>query len=101
MQDHKYFKALLEQMEDSGREALMWYLMNEVDISEVNLKKAPQTKALVEQKERSFTPEQSFIFEFLKSKRWKQIVPKVKKFRMHILKKQKGQVSNVGQVKPN
>ncbi len=64
MQDHAYFKALSDQMEHGGLEALMHHLMN-LDISGVNLRAIPKTRALTETKVLSMTPVQRFWFDCL------------------------------------
>ncbi|NKM11475.1 hypothetical protein GFL85_10570 [Rhizobium laguerreae] len=47
--DHKYFEALRNEMENGGREALLHYLMT-YDISEFQVRAVPDTEALAEQK---------------------------------------------------
>ncbi|WP_136513737.1 bifunctional DNA primase/polymerase [Geomonas edaphica] len=59
LQDHQYFEAIGRQMDNGGREALLHYLMN-YDISNMNLRQYPQTAALREAKQLSFTPVQKF-----------------------------------------
>ena len=48
MQDSTYFKALREQMEQGGRQALMQFLLDQ-DLSGVELRRIPRTDALAEQ----------------------------------------------------
>ena len=55
MQNHDYFGAILEEMDGGGREALMDLLLKR-DLSEVNLRKIPDTAALVEQKITTASP---------------------------------------------
>lgn len=64
MQDLDYFKRAGAQMENGGREALLHLLMTR-DISQFEVRKAPVTKALREQKQFNFTPEQQWWFERL------------------------------------
>jgi hypothetical protein len=52
MQDHKYFAAIVKQMDNGGREALLHLLLNR-DLSDFNVRAVPQTKALAEQKAHS------------------------------------------------
>ena len=49
MRDSAYFGAIIKQIEDGGRDALMHLLLTK-DLNGVNLRKIPQTRALVEQK---------------------------------------------------
>ena len=49
MQDAAYFGAIIEQIKNGGREALMFFLL-ERDLNGVNLRSIPKTSALVEQK---------------------------------------------------
>jgi hypothetical protein len=64
--DHQYFDAICLQMDNGGREALLHYLMN-YDISKMNLRKYPQTAALREAKQLSFTPVQKFWHHVLET----------------------------------
>ena len=52
IQDSEYFRAIADEMEAGGREALMHVLVN-WDLSGINLRKIPRTKALIEQQLRS------------------------------------------------
>lgn len=63
-QDHEYFRRLKTFMENGGRSALLNYLLN-YDISKVNLRRAPKTKALLDQKLRSLDTAEAFWFEAL------------------------------------
>ena len=51
-QDHEYFGALVRQMEEGGLEAMLYDLLHE-DLSGFNVRKAPVTAALQDQKFRS------------------------------------------------
>jgi hypothetical protein len=53
-QDFAYFKAIKDQLNAGGREALLHYFLN-VDLSDFNPQKAPETKALGRQRLRSLT----------------------------------------------
>src|SRR5262249_7508723 len=64
-EDHPYFKAILHQMDNGGREALMHHLLN-FDLSSVNLRSVPTTKALLDQQIASMRPEQSWWLDVLK-----------------------------------
>jgi hypothetical protein len=63
--DHPYFKAVVDQMDNGGREALLHYLLN-FDLSTVNLRSVPATSALLEQQIASMTPEQSWWLDVLR-----------------------------------
>lgn len=63
-QDHKYFKAIMDQMDNGGVEAMLHDLM-ELDISGVDLRKFEQTQGLFEQKLHSMTTIQKYWYERL------------------------------------
>jgi Family of unknown function (DUF5906) len=65
-EDHPYFAAIEEQMNNGGYQALLYHLLN-VDISKVNLKSVPRTEALLEQKFASATLEQGWWLETLRN----------------------------------
>ncbi|MFY9827402.1 MAG: hypothetical protein WAK69_02055 [Rhodoplanes sp.] len=65
-ENHPYFAAIEEQMNNGGYEALLHHFLN-VDISKVNLRSIPKTAALLEQKIQSATPEQGWWLETLQS----------------------------------
>ena len=64
-QDHEYFKAIVNQMENGGVEAMLHDLL-EMDISQVNLRKFKQTAGLFEQKLYGMDTVQKFWLERLK-----------------------------------
>lgn len=64
-QDQDYFGAIHKQMENGGDAALLRFLQD-VDLSAVNLRKAPHTAALVDQKLASLGSAETFWFECLK-----------------------------------
>jgi hypothetical protein len=64
IQDHAYFAAIDQEMNDGGREALLHYLMN-FDLTQVDLRKIPKTAALLDQQIESMTPEQAWWMETL------------------------------------
>jgi hypothetical protein len=66
MQDHAYFAAIDEEMNNGGREALLYYLLYEVDCSKVNLRQIPHTMALIEQKLEGASPEQAWWVDILR-----------------------------------
>jgi hypothetical protein len=57
-EDHDYFAAIDEEMNNGGREALLHELLH-FDLSGINLRSVPKTTALFEQKEKTFTIDQS------------------------------------------
>jgi len=64
-QDHGYFKAIVNQMENGGIEAMLHDLF-EMNILDVNLRSFKQTAGLFEQKLYSMDTVQKFWFERLK-----------------------------------
>jgi hypothetical protein len=65
-QNHEYFGEMMEELDDGGREALLWDLLH-YDLSSVNLRVIPKTAALLEQKIRSLTSVESWWFERLRA----------------------------------
>jgi hypothetical protein len=63
-QDTDYFKELLSQMDNGGREAFLYDLMN-LDISKVNLREFPRTEALFEQILRTMNSVQKWWYQTL------------------------------------
>lgn len=64
MQDGAYFKAIIDQLDNGGYEALLHMLMN-LDISDFDVRQMPKTKALREQKMLNFSPEQEWWYNKL------------------------------------
>lgn len=64
MQNKGYFKAIREQLDNGGREALLHLLMVR-DISDFDVRAFPKTEALQEQKLLSMSPEEQWWFEKL------------------------------------
>jgi hypothetical protein len=64
MQDAAYFKAISEQMANGGREALLHCLLHR-DLSRAEIRRFPQTRALMENKIHSMSPVQRFWYERL------------------------------------
>ena len=80
-QDHAYFGALADQMDNGGREAMLFDLLEFPFLDTINLRQAPATPALLEQKELSMKPHERWWFEKLKDGRllpghsgWKTVV---------------------------
>ncbi len=63
-QDVNYFRAIAEELNAGGREALLHYLLN-FDLTDVNLRDIPKTEALWDQQLLSMTSVQKFWFERL------------------------------------
>ena len=63
-QDAKYFKAIFDEMEDGGYEALLHHLQN-YDIEGINLRQPAKTEALLDQILASMPVEQSWWLEVL------------------------------------
>lgn len=61
MQDSNYFAAIVEQLDNGGRAALLHHLLN-YDLRGVNLRQFPQTRALMEQKLLSMPPLEKFWY---------------------------------------
>jgi hypothetical protein len=68
VQDADYFRAIDEEMENGGREALMWEMLN-FDLNQANIRKIPETMALLEQKLETMTTEQKWWMDFLQGGR--------------------------------
>jgi hypothetical protein len=64
IQDWKYFAAIRQQMENGGREALLYELQNK-DISKFNVRDIPSTKALQDQKLLTLSSEEEWWFDKL------------------------------------
>jgi hypothetical protein len=64
MQDQPYFAAIEHEMKNGGREALLHYLLN-FDLSTVDLRSIPKTRALLDQKIASLSPEQAWWLDIL------------------------------------
>lgn len=63
-QDHDYFKAIADQLDTGGREALLYMLQN-YDLSNFEVRKVPKTDALNEQKLLSMTAEEEWWYDKL------------------------------------
>jgi hypothetical protein len=66
LQDTDYFAAIINQMSHGGREAMLFDLL-EMDISGINLRKAPRTKALFDQVIDSMSTAEKFWYERLRA----------------------------------
>lgn len=65
-QNHGYFAEMLAELDNGGRERLLYELLN-FDLSKVNLRDIPKTDALLEQKVHSFDPFESWLYERLQT----------------------------------
>lgn len=63
-QDHTYFRKMLDELSNGGLENLLHFLLT-YDLSEYEVRKAPQTNALQEQKIMSMSPEMQWLFDKL------------------------------------
>lgn len=48
--DYTYFEAIFQELKNGGYEALLYHFMHEVELTQLNLRRIPQTQALLEQK---------------------------------------------------
>lgn len=63
-QNREYFDPIYKQMDNGGREALLYYLMN-MDISGIDLGRTPKTEALFEMKMQSASSAMKFWYDKL------------------------------------
>ena len=66
-QDHEYFAGLKAELEGGGYEALLYHLLHEVDLTDFNVRKVPQTEALRQQRDHSLPPLDAWWVELLES----------------------------------
>jgi hypothetical protein len=65
MGDHDYFEGLQAELDNGGYEALLHYLLHEVNLEGFNVRKVPQTEALRQQRDQSLPPLESWWVELL------------------------------------
>jgi hypothetical protein len=89
-QNHEYFREMEDQLDNGGREALLYDLLN-FDLTKVNIRLIPKTAALLEQKLRSLDSVESWWFERLESgvttrmgSEWRRQIPIETLFRDYI-----------------
>ncbi|QYW02155.1 DNA primase [Stenotrophomonas phage Sonora] len=63
-QDHSYFKRIKEDLDNGGRSNLLHYLLT-YDLNDYEVRLAPQTMALLDQKVLSMSPESQWFYEKL------------------------------------
>lgn len=80
-QDKKFFGRMVEQMEDGGYEALLFYLQN-IDLRDFQVRDVPQTEALQEQKLLSMSIDEEWWYRKLQNGRildsdpeWRGVIP--------------------------
>ena len=64
-QDHEYFASLKADLEGGGYEALLYHLLYEIDLTDFNVRKVPQTEALRQQRDHSLPPLEAWWCELL------------------------------------
>ena len=84
--DTKYFGEIAAELDNGGYEALLHHLMT-YDTSQINLREAPSTDALNEQKQLNLSPEESWWYDILHEGRvlprhetWEQSIAKEELF---------------------
>ena len=65
--DHAYFADLQDELDNGGYEALLYYLLHEVDLTDFNVRKVPQTEGLRQQRDQSLPPLEAWWCELLES----------------------------------
>lgn len=68
MQDTSYFRRIKQDLDNGGRENLLHFLLT-FDLNEFEVRSAPATKALQEQKLLSMQPEEQWLFDKLQDGR--------------------------------
>lgn len=78
-QDSTYFRAIHEEMEEGGYEALLAHLLA-LDLSDFNVRSKPDTKGLRDQQEYSLTPEEEWWYsklcdrELIPGEEWPEMI---------------------------
>jgi hypothetical protein len=65
--DTQYFGDLESDLEAGGYEALLYYFLHEVDLSNFNVRQVPQSEGLLEQRDQSLEPLHTWWTELLES----------------------------------
>ncbi|MCE5262644.1 MAG: DUF5906 domain-containing protein [Deltaproteobacteria bacterium] len=79
MGDNGYFTAIYEEMDNGGREAMLYDLLHH-DISNVNLRKFPRSEALLDQIIHSMPTVKKFWYELLREGRITTTVDRLKQY---------------------
>ena len=66
-QDHEYFAGLQAELDNGGYEALLYHLLHEVDLTDFNVRKVPQTEGLRQQRDHSLPPLEAWWCELLET----------------------------------
>ena len=66
-EDHDYFAALQKELDEGGYEALLYHLLEEVNLKDFNVRKVPQTEGLRKQRDQSLEPLDAWWVELLES----------------------------------
>jgi hypothetical protein len=66
-QDTEYFADLKADLENGGYGALLYFLLNEVDLKDYNVRKVPRTEGLREQRDQGLEPLESWWVELLEA----------------------------------
>ena len=64
--DHTYFKAIQDQLDGGGYEALLHHFL-EIDLTDFNVRLVPQTEGLMQQRHQSLLPLEAWWVELLES----------------------------------
>jgi hypothetical protein len=67
MQNFAYFNAIQAQLDDGGYQALLYHFLNEVDLTDFNVRLVPQTEGLLEQRNHSLPPLEAWWCELLET----------------------------------
>lgn len=67
LQDFVYFAELQEELDNGGYEALLHYLLHEVDLTGFNVRAVPQTEGLRQQRDQSLPPLETWWVELLET----------------------------------
>jgi hypothetical protein len=65
-QNHRYFKAIKNDLESGGFENLLYFLLT-YDLNDFEVRAVPQTEALIDQKAQSLQGFEAYLFDLLKS----------------------------------
>ena len=66
-QDHEYFAGLQAELDNGGYQALLYHLLFEVDLTDFNVRKVPQTEGLRQQRDLGLPPFDAWWCEVLET----------------------------------